>query len=108
MAYNIPMPKFGLSMEEGTIASWLVKEGDTVVILHYNEETSEWEYITTDTVEDGKVGGDTIYTDAMYKEIYAYVYIKADGLKVGEKYDFSYYYQEDYIILQKEPSKNIL
>ena len=31
MAYNIPMPKFGLSMEEGTIASWLVKEGDTVV-----------------------------------------------------------------------------
>ena len=26
----VPMPKFGLSMEEGTIASWLVKEGDSV------------------------------------------------------------------------------
>lgn len=30
MATNIPMPKFGLSMEEGTIGAWLVKEGDSV------------------------------------------------------------------------------
>lgn len=30
MATNIPMPKFGLSMEEGTIGAWLVKEGDAV------------------------------------------------------------------------------
>mgnify|MGYP003288756875 CR=1 FL=1 len=37
----------------------IAKEGDTVVILHYNEETSEWEYITTDTVDSNlTVGGD--------------------------------------------------
>ena len=30
MANQMLMPKFGLSMEEGTIASWLVAEGDTV------------------------------------------------------------------------------
>jgi len=28
--HMIPMQKFGLSMEEGTIASWLVKEGDMI------------------------------------------------------------------------------
>lgn len=30
MVTRIEMPKFGLSMEEGTIAAWLVKVGDTV------------------------------------------------------------------------------
>lgn len=30
MATKIPMPKFGLSMEEGTIEEWLVKEGDYI------------------------------------------------------------------------------
>lgn len=30
MAIRIEMPKFGLSMEEGTIADWLVQEGDEV------------------------------------------------------------------------------
>ena len=30
MVTSVYMPKFGLSMEEGTIASWLVQEGDTV------------------------------------------------------------------------------
>lgn len=30
MAVKVPMPKFGLSMEEGTIAEWLVKEGDYI------------------------------------------------------------------------------
>ena len=36
----------------------VAEEGDTVVILHYDETKGEWEYIATDTVEDGKVGGD--------------------------------------------------
>ena len=36
----------------------VAEEGDTVIILHYNEEKQEWEYITTDTVENGEVGGD--------------------------------------------------
>ena len=30
MVTAVKMPKFGLSMEEGTVASWLVHEGDTV------------------------------------------------------------------------------
>ena len=30
MQINVGMPKFGLSMEEGTISTWLVKEGDAV------------------------------------------------------------------------------
>ena len=30
MAANIVMPKFGFSMEEGTIGEWYVKEGDAV------------------------------------------------------------------------------
>lgn len=36
----------------------VAKDGDTVIILHYNEKTQKWEHINTDTVEDGKVGGD--------------------------------------------------
>jgi hypothetical protein len=37
----------------------VAKEGDTVVILHYNEETSEWEHVATDTVDENlTVGGD--------------------------------------------------
>lgn len=31
MVTNVVMPKFGLSMEEGTINSWLVNEGDKVI-----------------------------------------------------------------------------
>lgn len=39
--------------------SSIANEGDTVVILHYDETRQEWEYIATDTVDaDGKVGGD--------------------------------------------------
>lgn len=30
MATNVNMPKLGLSMEQGTVDTWLVKEGDTV------------------------------------------------------------------------------
>ena len=30
MVTRVFMPKFGLSMEEGTIATWLVQEGDKV------------------------------------------------------------------------------
>lgn len=30
MADTYPLPKWGLTMEEGTIAEWLVAEGDTV------------------------------------------------------------------------------
>lgn len=38
--------------------SGIANEGDKVVILHYNEETSEWEYIAEEEVVDGKVNGD--------------------------------------------------
>ena len=47
---------------------------------------------------DGKVGGDGTYTEAKYKETFAYIYIKAKGLKADTRYQFSYIYQEDYII----------
>lgn len=30
MAYNILMPKLGLTMQEGTVSRWLKKEGDEV------------------------------------------------------------------------------
>ena len=46
---------------------------------------------------DGKVGGDNSYTEAKYKETYAYVYIKANGLKAGATYDFSYIYRSGFI-----------
>lgn len=47
---------------------------------------------------DGKVGGDTVYTESKYLETYGYIYIKAHGLKANTRYDFSYIYQEDYVI----------
>ena len=36
----------------------LAEDGDTAVILHYDEAKGEWEYIATETVVDGKVSGD--------------------------------------------------
>ena len=39
--------------------SEIASEGDKVIILHYNEEANEWEYIGEDTVsENGTVTGD--------------------------------------------------
>lgn len=39
--------------------SGIAQEGDTVIILHYNEANQEWEYITEDTVDGNlTVGGD--------------------------------------------------
>ena len=32
MAYEIKMPQFGLTMEEGTVSKWLKKEGDAVKV----------------------------------------------------------------------------
>ena len=54
---------------------------------------------------DGRVGGNTdaptdptatpwpLYNYGEYKDVYAYVYIKANGLKSGATYDFSYIYR---------------
>ena len=36
----------------------LAEDGDTAVIMHYDETKGEWEYIATETVTDGKVSGD--------------------------------------------------
>ena len=55
--------------------STIAKEGDTVVILHYDETASEWEYITTDTVDANlTVGGDF----SSYSPV-AFVVISGDG-----------------------------
>ena len=55
--------------------SEIANTGDTVVILHYNEETKEWEYIGTEIVDtNGKVTGDfTSYSPV------AFVVVKEDG-----------------------------
>lgn len=67
-------------------------------------------YSWTFGMGDGRVGGNTnnatdpsatpwpLYNFEEYKDVYAYVYVKVDGLKIGEKYEFSYYYQNDYIM----------
>ena len=34
MAIEVHMPKLGLTMEEGTIEEWKVKEGDAVLRCH--------------------------------------------------------------------------
>jgi hypothetical protein len=55
--------------------SSVAKEGDTVVILHHNEETNEWEYVTTDTVDkNGTVEGNF----SSFSPV-AFVVIQADG-----------------------------
>ena len=54
--------------------SKIANDGDTVVILHFNETTNEWEYIAEETVVNGKVTGDfTSYSPV------AFVVKKADG-----------------------------
>ena len=55
--------------------SSIASEGDKVVILHFNEETQEWEYISEGTVDaEGKVTADfTSYSPV------AFVVVKEDG-----------------------------
>ena len=54
--------------------SKIANDGDTVVILHFNETTNEWEYIAEETVVNGKVTGDfTSYSPV------AFVVKKEDG-----------------------------
>ena len=55
----------------------IAQPGDKVVILHYNEETQEWEFISEEVVnEDGKVTADF----SSYSPV-AFVVIKADGTR---------------------------
>lgn len=55
--------------------SSIAQPGDKVVILHYNEETCEWEYISEETVNDeGKVNADF----SSYSPV-AFVVVKQDG-----------------------------
>ena len=55
--------------------SSIASEGDKVVILHFNEETQEWEYISEETVNsDGEVTADfTSYSPV------AFIVVKDDG-----------------------------
>lgn len=62
--------------------STIAGEGDRVVILHYDEEKGEWEYIGTDTVEDGKVTADF----SSYSPV-AFVVVKDDGSLHSHKYE---------------------
>ena len=59
----------------------IAKEGDTVVILHYDETAAQWEYITTDTVDANlTVGGDF----SSYSPV-AFVVISGDNGSEGEE-----------------------
>ena len=55
--------------------SSIADAGDTVIILHFNEATQEWEYISQETVDaDGNVTADF----ERYSPV-AFVVVKADG-----------------------------
>ena len=66
--------------------SKIANNGDTVVILHFDETTQEWEYIAEETVVDGKVTGNfTSYSPVAFvvkKEDGTYEAIK--GYSVGD------------------------
>ena len=73
--------------------SSIANEGDKVVILHFNESTQEWEYISEETVDaNGKVTSDfTSYSPV------AFVVKKEDGTitpicsyKLGQTFNFTY------------------
>ena len=52
----------------------IADDGDTVVILHYNEETGEWEYIGAYEVVDGEVTADFTSFSPV-----AFVVVQSDG-----------------------------
>ena len=55
--------------------SSIAQAGDKVVILHYNEETREWEYVSEETVDaEGKINADF----ESYSPV-AFVVVKPDG-----------------------------
>lgn len=62
----------------------IAEDGDTVVVLHYNEETSEWEYIGTYEVADGEVTADFTSFSPV-----AFVVVKADGSLHIHNYEVS-------------------
>ena len=55
--------------------SSIAEEGDKVVLLHFNEETNEWEYVSTETVDsEGKITADF----SSYSPV-AFVKVNEDG-----------------------------
>ena len=74
--------------------SSIAKTGDTVVILHFDEEKQEWEYIGTEKVNsEGKVTGDfTSYSPV------AFVVVKEDGtfenIMFNKNIDIAYTYNQ--------------
>ena len=70
--------------------SSIASEGDKVVILHFNEDTSEWEYISEETVDvNGKVTADfTSYSPVAFivkKEDGSLELIKSNIYEIGEE-----------------------
>ena len=54
MSVNVAMPKWGLTMKEGKITAWLVKEGDTV---RKGQELFEVETEKITNVVESSAGG---------------------------------------------------
>ena len=61
--------------------SSIAKEGEKIAILHFNEETNEWEYISTETVDNNGL----IKSDFTSYSPVAFVKVNSDGTydKVG-------------------------
>ena len=71
--------------------SSIAQPGDKVVILHYNEETREWEYISEETVNsEGKVNADF----SSYSPV-AFIVIKEDGtiIPIGVPFYYNTWYR---------------
>ena len=71
--------------------SSIAQQGDKVVILHFNETTSEWEYISTETVNnEGK-----ITTNMSSFSPIAFVKVNIDGSFSEHKHIYNSIYKEN-------------
>jgi pyruvate/2-oxoglutarate dehydrogenase complex dihydrolipoamide acyltransferase (E2) component len=65
MATDISLPKIGFSMVEGTLAEWLVADGDQVVegqviyLMESDKSTQEVEAPATGTIRISAAAGET-------------------------------------------------
>ena len=68
---NVTSDKFENLADTTFNVSNIANPGDTIVILHFNKETSEWEYIGTETVtENGEVKGNfTSYSPVAFIKV---------------------------------------
>jgi pyruvate/2-oxoglutarate dehydrogenase complex dihydrolipoamide acyltransferase (E2) component len=75
MAYEILLPKLGFSMNEGTLAEWMVEDGGTVTegqplyALESDKSTQEVDAPTSGTLRILKAVGETYPVGTVLAEI---------------------------------------